>query len=495
MLRPPVASVRTKGRMWRMRKRLSTRVLAAALFPALFCAQARGTDAPDPRVRPGASFTLTFEELGPTWNKGEVSKMEISIPTDYVPKRRFPLLAWFGGGSGTHHTWRPKAITGGKRFICVGLPYRYYGEGIKGGWEHTPWSYYKTMLDELERIVPNIHPELRICGGFSSGGAAVAKQIGRSEGEFQKYFYAFIPGGAGRAMGGMGTIKGRPMLVFCGDQDSRFTDLRRLYGSAKRSGVDAEFMVFEGHGHGMPEEYFPKIVEWMERKVLYARLPEAATRMERALAAKKWVAALKSARRALDFADESRPEKAKAEAALPRIYEAGEKALSAALRMPTAKKLRKFIADWEGCPCVAEAVNACNGLGEKELEKILTLEGFVRVSKLRTFLAAWEGFEVHDKALDAYEGEAKRALEALKGMGSRSQRCKKLKEFASKWKPAPSAAEALAVREGLAREMLDEIKATKSPSSRRYKLAQFVRTYADTKAGEEAKKLLGGVQR
>lgn len=216
-------------------------------------------------ITPGDTYYVDFPELGKTWH-GRPTRLGIYFPTDYSPDRRFPLLAWFGGGAGTDSPKRPAAITGGAGYVCLALPYRSDEDGQPGGWQ-TPWSYYRTMLDRFQKLVPNIDSDRRASGGYSSGGAAVMYQIGNSDGAFQAYFHAFIPGGAGWPMGGLETIKGRPMFAFMGEDDKRLPNYRKLEEEAGAEGVDFTLCILEGTGHKFSPACFPEIRRWLEREL------------------------------------------------------------------------------------------------------------------------------------------------------------------------------------------------------------------------------------
>lgn len=225
-----------------------------------------GDDPVDQRVKPGATFYVDFPQLAETWKK-EPARMGVYIPKDYTLDRSFSLLVWFGGGSGTDNPRKAVAIAGENGFVCLAVPYRSQDDGKSGGWE-TPWAYYKTFFDELDRIVPNINTRQRICSGFSSGGAAIMYQIGNSGEAFQKYFYAFIPGGAGWPMGGLSSIKGRPMLAVMGEKDKRLPNYQTLEKEARAAGIDIELLLFKDVGHKYPEKYYPQIRKWMIRKAV-----------------------------------------------------------------------------------------------------------------------------------------------------------------------------------------------------------------------------------
>jgi dienelactone hydrolase len=484
--------------------RRSCRVLAASgalLVPLLSSGQALGgTPAADPRVRPGATITLEFPEFGPMFHDRNLTgRVEVYVPADWEPGRKFPLVCWLGGGRGTHRAGILKGITAGRGYVCVALPYRPADESSKVGWVEqdagwgTSWRHYASILAEVERVVGNVDPERRAVMGFSSGGAAVGSLIKETK-EFTDYFWAF--GVAGYAVWNRSAnherLEGRPVLMYGGSGDPRMGKWREDKEWYDSRGVDAEVFVYKGHGHvPPPREYRPKIRDWLDRKVARRGLPEAEARMKAAMKAGRWTTALRSAQGILAVATEAMPERAAARAALETISAEGERAIERLLAgSPKADELREFAASWAPCPCAETAREAADPLAEKELDRILAMTGFGRTSKLRAFASDWEGYPVRERALAAYEDEAAEALAALeRGFVT----ARKLKVFVDKWTPAPSAARALEELEGLAAKELDKIMATRSASSRRSRLKSFVRDYGGTRSASRAEDALGAM--
>ncbi|MDZ8118744.1 hypothetical protein [Pontiella agarivorans] len=217
------------------------------------------------RIQPGTLYYIDFPELGLTWHN-KPARAGIYFPTDYTTDKHYPLFVWFGGGAGSDYPGRAMDITEGKEYICVALPYCSEENGRNGGWQ-TPWSYYETMLEQLETLVPNVDPRKRVCGGYSSGGAAIMYQLGNSAGAFQNYFHAFMPGGAGWPMGGLDRIKGRPMLVFVGEKDKRRPNLEKINEEASAAGVDITFLVLEDTAHKFPPACYPRLRQWLYENV------------------------------------------------------------------------------------------------------------------------------------------------------------------------------------------------------------------------------------
>lgn len=448
-----------------------------------------GGNAIDPRAKPGATFYVNFLQLGKTWAQ-KPTRIGIYIPKDYTSDRTFPLFVWFGGGFGSDSPGPARKITGDKGFVCVGVPYHWQDDGIPGGWKNTPWSYYKTMFDKLETIVPNINPKQRICGGFSSGGAAIMRQIQNSEGAFQEYFYAFMPGGAGWDMGGLKSIEGRPMLAFIGEKDSRHQGYVSIEKNGRSAGVDVKLLVFKGVGHSMPAQYYPQMREWMMKKVVLRDLARIRQDMKRQLSGRRWGKAFRLANEIRSMTGPGMPEHTEAEKTIVRLKPFGEsKAKKLLISKATLAAMQQFVRDWKNCDFTKPVKEKCNTIAERQLEKILSRNP-VSASYLKKFLALWDGFPASRQAMDVYDKMANEALAKIRSKARKSLRAQYLKRFITQWDPAPATNEARQLLGDLASEALAEIITIKSKTMRRSKLSAFARTYAGTPAATEAKLLL-----
>lgn len=464
-------------------------VLSNLLFVALPISAQSSTS----ELKPGSTFFVDFPQLGPTWAK-QPSRMGVYIPTDYTAGRRYPLLVWFGGGYGGDDPGAGKAITAGSGFICVGLPYKFQDDsnenGEKGGWHGTPWSYYRTMLDVLHERVPNIHPKQRICGGFSSGGTAILRQIQVSDGDFQKYFFAFMPGGAGWDMGGLDKLKGRPMLALIGEKDERFEGYASLKKNGLAVGVDLKLLVFSGEGHSMPDKYFPEMREWMMQKVVRREIKTLPADLNREMAAANWGKAYQIACDLQAMADAGSSGQFAAGHALERLNAIG-KAEADKLCLPGVQlaAMQKFVADWEGSDFSRPVREKCNVLAEEQLGKILS-QTPVSPDTLKKFLGQWDNYPINAKAMEAYDAYARVALESINSKPAKALRGESLARFVAQWNPAPCVAGARQLLEQLGQKELAEIKVSKNKSEKKSKLESFLRTYKNTMVADEARQLL-----
>src|SRR5208283_1658741 len=81
-----------------------------------------------------------------------------------------------------------------ERFVCLGMPlYKVKAGGGAVEPEDAPkiWNAWRKMLDDFERLVPNINPKWRIVGGFSNGGNSMMHVTNYSQ-QFADYFSGFL---------------------------------------------------------------------------------------------------------------------------------------------------------------------------------------------------------------------------------------------------------------------------------------------------------------
>jgi hypothetical protein len=186
-----------------------------------------------PSLAPGTTFTITFPEMPPTFyavfQKTNVNaQMSVYLPTNYDPARKHPLIIFLGGGDGgiLGSPGVARGILAGRDFICVGMPLfkvfntnagqpnvavaGYIMQDVDGQYM---WPYFKTMLERLEKLVPNLDPAHGVLGGFSNGAHATAALIDGSDGEIMRRFSAFlVVEGAGK-LKHYELLKGKPYLM------------------------------------------------------------------------------------------------------------------------------------------------------------------------------------------------------------------------------------------------------------------------------------------
>lgn len=93
-----------------MRPRVLLFALALTLTPLLLAVPWRApADGAAPALTPGSSFTVQFPDMPPTLAemqdpKGIPATMAVSLPADYDPQRKHPLLVFLYGGNGGRGT-------------------------------------------------------------------------------------------------------------------------------------------------------------------------------------------------------------------------------------------------------------------------------------------------------------------------------------------------------------------------------------------------------
>jgi predicted peptidase len=207
-----------------------------------------------------------------------VSRASVFLPADYSIDKKFPVLLWIVGGMGsTGDGARALAETyGDTGFIFINLPqFKNKLEPLlpdsSNYWRrlmlyYEPdneiiWSSYKTMLDSIWSIVPNIDMANGFMGGFSNGGHTTAILLNRPNAEITGYFnkFIFIEGGMG--LSNYKVLKGKPAVFMQGEKGPDW--IRPIYQNAKDEGALASFVLMEGFGHEFPEQYQEILKKWI----------------------------------------------------------------------------------------------------------------------------------------------------------------------------------------------------------------------------------------
>jgi hypothetical protein len=228
-------------------------------------------------------LTLEFPQLPPTMysmvlENNAVPRASVFLPADYSIDKKFPVLLWIVGGMGsTGDGARALAETyGNTGLIFINLPqFKNHLEPLlpdsSNYWRrlmlyYEPdneiiWSSYKTMLDSIWSIVPNIDTANCFMGGFSNGAHTIAILLNRPNAEITCYFnkFIFIEGGMG--LSNYKVLKGKPAVFMQGGKGPDW--IRTIYESAKDEGALASFVLMEGYGHEFPEQYQEILKKWL----------------------------------------------------------------------------------------------------------------------------------------------------------------------------------------------------------------------------------------
>jgi hypothetical protein len=451
----------------------------------------------DPRIKPGQSFVVPFPGLPKTLANAP-SELHIYIPKKYDLSRKHPLFVWLNGGAGG-----PGIRTGPvgeDHFVVVSMPL--YKVNPAAGLLLTAedsgliWSCHKQMLAEVERLVPNISPELRVIGGFSNGANCQAVLLNRVR-EFADAFKGFLLWEGGNMLDNFKVLSGKSLFVLYG-QNSLGKYGAPIAASAQKAGADAEFFEMKGVGHDAPASFDPKVHDWIDRKVIYRDLPDAFRAMNASLGRSRWAEAVSLYNRvSAMLLDESREE-------FPKTQEAHQKlclaAQDAAAKLPgseptkqTITLWKKFVSDWSPCPPTDKIRSACSAFGEAELKDVLLEAETGRARALRKFLDEWSGYAVRASAIAALEELAGKELGTLMEKHKGPALLGPLQKFTHDYTFTPSAQKALDriqdIREDQASTLLAQIKQMSNAADRKRAAQDLIRNYDGTRAAIEAREI------
>ncbi len=226
-------------------------------------------------VAPGASLKFDFPELTVD-RHGAMAACNVTLPAGYEATKKYPLVAWLGGGEGGNTP--SKAFLPEGDFIVVGLPYpkgannpvqaNMVGEFAK------IWAYHRFMLDEIAKIIPNIDKSRSIIAGFSNGGHSIDGMLRLSSGpKLTDYFgiFVFADGGGTSytSKGNLPDLKGKFAYACWGsEKGSNKPATSQLPKALKAKGATAIGSEMTGVGHAFAETEHPKVAEWLEKVAL-----------------------------------------------------------------------------------------------------------------------------------------------------------------------------------------------------------------------------------
>jgi predicted esterase len=337
---------------------------------------------PDARVKPGAIITVEYPDMGKSLAY-DTPRMVIYIPSNYDPARQHPLFLWYNGGDGVPGVGEAMQMTGEKDFVCVSLSLfkpnpptpeqrkvdqwaGLYLESTDGPYN---WERHKKMLADLHRMVPNLHSELCIAGGFSNGAHIIAYLLNTSKGEFQEQFKAFLFCEGGHQLSQFKAVAGRPLMIVWGEKSQEAGALKGMVTSAKAAKAILETFEMPGVGHDMPKEHWPRFGTWVREAALPGLLRMEFDKAGLLLRQNDNPGALRL------IVDLEQAGVASLAADIAKLREAVEKraanALETIMRAKTAtekarqnkiKRLEEFIPAWTGTAAATEADKALSAL-------------------------------------------------------------------------------------------------------------------------------------
>jgi dienelactone hydrolase len=423
------------GRLWLV----AAFACLAATAGFVAAAESSVVEAPsavDPRVRPGATFEVEFPEL-PKTRSGKVSSIRVKIPSGYTPEKLFPLIAWMGGADGGSDPGPGAALVDAGKFICVGLPFPVGCNNPRQanmvGDFQAMWDYHQTMLEELERLIPNISPAFRVVAGFSNGAHTIAGYMALAEPNQPPGFTTYILAEGGN-QGDFRHLAGRHVCVAWGELGrSNKPGSLQLAAAAEAAQLKVHRVLQPGVGHAFDPAAKAAVREWLQDAVIASLIAEAREALEKNSAAGRAAAkqlevlaegpeAESAFKEALAAADRAAEEEFRAlEARLAgKPATANRTATAESLRVflkshgspperttpqqraALAGKCRKFVADWPGTTGERAALALLGTLGQTELDDALARlpanltpdQRWLAAQQLRMMRKRWEGTPV-----------------------------------------------------------------------------------------------------
>ena len=254
-----------------------------------------------PALTPGSTFFVQFPEMPPTYwalqsHKTDPAQMGIALPRNYTPSGKFPLLIFLNGGSGGNGVGLGviRTISAGKDFVCVNMPLFIKDLKAGGGIIQDEdgaymWPYFRTMLEKLLQVVPNIDTDHMILGGFSNGSHAVQGLIDGSGGEIARRFAAFFLIEGGPRVQRWNLLKGKPYLIVI-SQGKSLEGMKLYCAAAKEAGVNASLICQDIGAHGIPEQAYPAMSAWLTGPAMTKASPAPAPASTKSPAAQQGAA-------------------------------------------------------------------------------------------------------------------------------------------------------------------------------------------------------------
>ena len=227
------------------------------------------------QVAPGAWLKFDFPELSVD-RYGAMAACKLTLPANYDATKKYPLVAWLGGGDGTNS---PKSsfLPEGD-FIVVGLPYPKAAinpsqPSMVGDYAKV-WAYQRFMLDEIAKVIPNIDKSRSIIAGFSNGGHSIDGMLRLSSGpKLTDYFGIFIfadgGGSAYSSKGNLSNLKDKFAYACWGsEKGSNKPNTSQLPKALKAKGATVVGSEMAGVGHAFADSEHAKVAEWLAKVAL-----------------------------------------------------------------------------------------------------------------------------------------------------------------------------------------------------------------------------------
>jgi hypothetical protein len=338
------------------------------------------------------------------------------------------------------------------------------------------WDYHQTMLEELERLIPNISPAFRVVAGFSNGAHTIAGYMALAEPNQPPGFTTYILAEGGN-QGDFRHLAGRHACVAWGELGrSNKPGSLQLAAAADAAQLKVHRVPQPGVGHAFDPAAKTAVREWLQDTVIASLIAEAREALE-----KKSAAGYAAAKQLAVLAEgtEAEAEFEEALAAAEATAEAEFRALEARLagkpatanRTAAADSLRGFLKSHGGSEPAKAARAMLDELAQAELDTLMeTLPADPKPAqrqaaavKLRKFVTTWPDAAATvtvRQTLDAWSDEAWAELGlSLPERTTPQQRAAlagKCRKFVADWPGSSGERAALALLGTLGQAKLDD---------------------------------------
>ena len=361
---------------------------------------------------PGRETTIDFGTPAFRSTRGPL-KLPVFVPTDYTPRKAFPLVLFFHGRGGKPDTNMMQWITDRKGYVVVGMEYLQE--------DHTFYADVETQLGFNHHVIRavskrvHINPRQIFIGGFSQGGFGTA-MFGFRPSEVGTYRgYMMMAGGLG-AVRSLGCMRREAVLVLHGDKDAvvSYDSGVRAADALRKAGASVTFITMKGVGHTLDKQYAPEVGAWLRKQSEDKRLV-ALMRRAKAADPKNMPLAIRSYRQIV-ASNSADPLVAEAEERLAEIGKQATEALASAIQAVEARRYSKAMLElhrisrmYQGTPAGAEAAGKLKELradpevaraAREASEKARTQEAAALLAKAKALLAA-RSYLAADKAFES----------------------------------------------------------------------------------------------
>jgi poly(3-hydroxybutyrate) depolymerase len=196
------------------------------------------------RFSPGKEVDFAFE--------GVAKPLVVYLPDNYDPAKAWPVVFHYHGTGANPSVAIPRAYTGGKDFVLVGMEYITFGKRLNGmDYLDAEILFLREVRKKLADKV-NIIPRRSYVGGFSKGGWFASEFAERYSKDFSG---AYILGAGKKKPDKRRTrsiTRGMPVYIGAGMQDINYFHSVVAISHFSKLGASVTYDEYLGMRHGVP---------------------------------------------------------------------------------------------------------------------------------------------------------------------------------------------------------------------------------------------------